>query len=228
MSDILSRLAEPFPPDRVSWRLGALSSDKKKGIALAYIDARDVQDRLNQVCGPHWQCEHIPSGERKVTCRIGIKIGDEWIWRSNGAGDTDIEGEKGSYSDSFKRAAVLFGIGRYLYDVASPWVELEAAGRSFKIKESELPKLRKVLEGKQTPEPKSEPKKPGLILKVAGKPDQTFEDEKAWFVALATAVKANPFDWSANRPTAVKLAKESEEWIALAKKIGGMAAPAAA
>jgi hypothetical protein len=38
-----------------------------------------------------------------------------WISRCDGADDTNIEGAKGGLSDAFKRAAVKFGIGRYLY-----------------------------------------------------------------------------------------------------------------
>lgn len=146
MNDILGKLAALFPPDRISWRVGSTNRDKTKGMALAYLDARDVQDRLNDVCGVNWQCEHIVSNAgTKVTCRIGVKFGDEWVWRSNGAGETDYEADKGSYSDSFKRAAVLFGVGRYLYDLSAPWVEIEPMGKSFKIKESELPKLMRLL-----------------------------------------------------------------------------------
>lgn len=141
MIDILDRLAAPFSPAEVDWRLGTMKQDKTKGMALAYIDARTVQDRLDDVCGPLWQCEHVVSGDKRVTCRIGIKIGDEWVWRSDGAGETDVEGEKGSYSDSFKRAAVKWRIGRYLYDLASPWVEVEPMGKSYKIATHEKAKL---------------------------------------------------------------------------------------
>lgn len=144
---IFSRLKAPFPPDRVSWRVGSTTGDKKKGLALAYIDARDVMDRLDDVVGPAgWQCQY-PHANGKTVCSIGILASDQWIWKADGAGDTDVEAEKGALSDAFKRAAVRWGIGRYLYDVASPWVELEPAGRSFKIKDSELPKLRKLLGG---------------------------------------------------------------------------------
>ena len=141
MSDMLDRLSAPFSPSEVDWRLGTMKQDKTKGMALAYIDARTVQDRLDAVCGPLWQCEHVVSGDKRVTCRVGIKIGDEWVWRSDGAGETDVEGEKGSYSDSFKRAAVKWRIGRYLYDLASPWVEVEPMGKSFKIAAHEKARL---------------------------------------------------------------------------------------
>lgn len=138
----LNALKNPFPPDRISWRIGATANGK--GIALAYIDARDVMQRLDEVCGPeNWQCEY-PHASQKTVCRIGIRIGDEWIWKSNGAGDTDYESEKGALSDAFKRAAVLWGIGQYLYDLDSPWVALEGK----KIAKHEYARLHKLVGGK--------------------------------------------------------------------------------
>jgi len=147
----LDDLKNPFPASVISWRIGATNKKQMapnpatKGIALAYIDARDVQRRLDDVCGPAgWQARHeTTSGSPKVTCHLGIKCGDEWIWKSNGAGETDVEADKGAYSDAFKRAAVMWGIGEYLYHVNSPWVEL----KNGKIKDDELPKLIKILGG---------------------------------------------------------------------------------
>lgn len=123
--DSISKLAAEFPKDAISWRAQSVTKDGTKAMALAYIDARDVMERLDDVCGPAgWQCDY-PHASEKTVCRIGIKIGDEWIWKSNGAGNSDIEAEKGALSDAFKRAAVLWGIGRYLYALESPWVPCE-------------------------------------------------------------------------------------------------------
>ncbi len=151
-----TKLQEPFPVEKISWRVGSTTGDKKRGLALGYIDARDVQDRLDAVCGPqNWQ-NRFTHAETKTICEIGIRIGDEWIWKANGAGDTDYEAEKGAISSSFKRAAVMWGIGKYLYDLSVIWVEIEPMGKSFKIKDGEYPKLRALLTGKQA-EKKSEP-----------------------------------------------------------------------
>lgn len=129
----LSKLKEPFPPEKISWRVGSTTQAKDKGMALAYIDPRDVMGRLDEVCGPeNWQALH-PHANGKTSCKIGIKIDGEWIWKENGAGDTDFEADKGAFSDSFKRAAVLWGIGRYLYDTPNVWVEIEPMGKSYKI-----------------------------------------------------------------------------------------------
>lgn len=157
-----ARLAAPFPPARVSWRVGSTNKDKTKGMALAYIDARDVMDRLDAVCAPAgWQCRY-PHANGKTVCEVGIKVGEEWVWKADGAGDTDYEAEKGALSDAFKRAAVRFGIGRYLYDVESPWVEVEPMGKSFKIKEHEYRRLRRLLTGEPPPPEKKEPEKPAV------------------------------------------------------------------
>lgn len=134
-------LTAPFPADAVSWRVGSTNREKTKGMALAFIDARDVMDRFDAICGPGgWQCRY-PHANGKTVCEIGLKLDDEWVWKADGAGDTDVEAEKGALSDAFKRAAVRWGVGRYLYALPSPWVEIEAYGRSYKIKDSEVRKL---------------------------------------------------------------------------------------
>ncbi len=48
---------------------------------------------------------------------------------------------KGGISDSFKRAAVLWNVGRYLYDLEPVWVAVEPRGRSYAIRKEEYPRL---------------------------------------------------------------------------------------
>jgi len=159
----LKQLAQPFPGNQVKWRVGATTGDKKKGLALAYIDARAVMDRLDEACGPeNWQSKIEVHGER-VLCSIGINIkaGDgmaeapEWVWKTDGAGATEVEGDKGGISDAIKRAAVHWGVGRYLYSMDSPWVVLD---KYKKIDKSEFAKLDKLAGGTPTPaEPPTPP-----------------------------------------------------------------------
>lgn len=142
---IFDELRRPFPPERVSWRVGATNGTR--GLALAYIDARDVMERLDEIVGPAgWQCRY-PHANGKTVCEIGIFYNEEWIWKADGAGDTDVEAEKGALSDAFKRAAVRWGLGRYLYDIESVWVEIEQHGKSKVIKQSEYAKLARLLGG---------------------------------------------------------------------------------
>lgn len=128
MNEFMQQLAAPFPANKIHWRVGATTGDKSKGIALAYLDARDVMERLDLVAGPqNWQCRYPFIG----CCELVIRCDGDWISKANGAGETDVEGEKGQYSTAFKRAAVLWGIGRYLYDLPNAWAPLEQRGRSY-------------------------------------------------------------------------------------------------
>jgi hypothetical protein len=151
-ADIFARLAAPFPPERVSWRVGSTTQDKTRGMALAYVDARDVQDRLTEVMGCNWQNRYVPMPNGTMCCEIGLLIDGAWIWRANGAGQTDFEAEKGAYSDAFKRAGVMWGVARYLYDLDSPWVEIEQRGRTAVIKKAEYAKLEALLARKGAPQ----------------------------------------------------------------------------
>ncbi|MCP5003298.1 MAG: hypothetical protein GY941_05000 [Planctomycetes bacterium] len=125
---ITEALKKPFPINRIHWRVGATSAKREgvkpweasQGIALAFIDARDVMKRLDDVCGDLWQAKSPYKGY----CEIGLMVSGEWLWRGNSAGETDVEGEKGQASDAFKRAAVLWGVGRYLYQLPNVWCSL--------------------------------------------------------------------------------------------------------
>ena len=133
ITELQARLSEPFHPKRVHWRVGSTWERNGKTFTnpLAYIDARDVMERLDAVIGSSgWsdRYEETPSG--RIICRLSVvlpmgKDSFEWVTKSDGAGSTGFEGEKGAISDAFKRAAVKFGIGRYLYGIKSEPVELE-------------------------------------------------------------------------------------------------------
>lgn len=135
--DIFKLLSEPFNPKTVKWRVGSTNAKKlgckpweaTSGMALAYVDARIVMVRLDDVLGPNnWQDEYEETAQGRMLCKLSVRVGDEWITKSDGAGMTGTEGEKGAISDAFKRAAVKFGIGRYLYAFPNKWVDLSNGG----------------------------------------------------------------------------------------------------
>lgn len=209
----LSDLAKPFPPERVSWRVGSTTQDKKRGMALAYIDARDVMDRLDEVCGPAgWSCRYPQTSGKAVICEIAIWINDRWVAKEDGAGDTDVEAEKGALSDAFKRAAVKWGIGRYLYDLDSPWVELEPAGRSYKIADREMKRLRDMLAGKGPAAPAPTPR-PGPKIQLVDPGDGTVTEyarASEFLAALREKMQTEDpvFWWGVNGSTAKHLAEK--------------------
>ena len=144
----LKQLREPIPSAQISWRVGATNLDKTRGQALPYIDNRIVQNRLDDVLGPeNWsnRFEEVVVNNQlmAVRCIIGVRIGDEWVEKEDGANldDSSSSGNaaemaiKGVYSDAMKRAAVQWGIGRYLYEFEAPWVTLDDRQRLAHIPE---------------------------------------------------------------------------------------------
>jgi hypothetical protein len=100
------------------WRVQ--SANQYGASCVAYIDARQVQDLLDEVCGPgFWQCKYSEH-KGNLFCSIGIDTNDGtddpiWVWKSDCGTESQVEKQKGEASDAFKRAAVMWGIGRFLY-----------------------------------------------------------------------------------------------------------------
>ena len=131
----LQRLQDKFPASQVTWRVARESSKGDKVQVLAYLENRDIMYRLDSVCGQeNWRNEYkeFNVGDHKgVICGISININGEWITKWDGAESTNVEGFKGGLSDSMKRAAVQWGIGRYLYYLDSMYATLLEKGEHF-------------------------------------------------------------------------------------------------
>lgn len=132
----LMKLAEPFPPDDIEWRISRAGMGKK-GIychVLAYITARAIQQRLDEVCGPaNWRNEppqviQLQGNIVAMTGGISIKVGGEWITKWDVAEPTNIEPAKGGFSGAMKRAGAQWGIGRYLYYLDEAFAEVSEEG----------------------------------------------------------------------------------------------------
>lgn len=135
LKDLFAKLAKPFKPSDIEWRAGATTADKTKALALAYITARAVMDRLDEVMGPeNWRDEYAAGPDGGVICGLSLRINGEWITKWDGADNTEFEAVKGGLSDAFKRSGYKWGIGRYLYKLDSVWVSCEVHGKTVSIK----------------------------------------------------------------------------------------------
>lgn len=146
--EIIGAFAQPFPTEDVDWRITATTKDKNRGIAAPYVKSRAIQSRLDAVVGPyHWKPEyqlwHTAEGKGSQLCGIAIYIEErgEWLQKWDGAENTDYEAIKGGISDAFKRAAVTWGIGRYLYGIPKVWVDIEQRGKNYVITDDAMPDL---------------------------------------------------------------------------------------
>ncbi len=131
MATNLLALQAKFDPRDIEWRVGRAGKSERGlpyATALAYLTNRAIQQRLDDVVGPgNWRNEyrewHV-GDKHGVLCGISINVGDEWVTKWDGAENTDIESIKGGLSDSMKRAAVQWGIGRYLYNLEQTFVNI--------------------------------------------------------------------------------------------------------
>lgn len=126
-----AKLTEPFPANDIEWRAGATNPEKTKALALAYTTSRAIMNRLDAVAGPaNWRDEYASGPDGGVLCGLSLRIDDEWITKWDGADNSDIEAVKGGLTDAFKRVAVKWGIGRYLYNLDGVWVECTVRGKT--------------------------------------------------------------------------------------------------
>lgn len=137
-----------FADADIEWRLQWNDEAKGNGLAVPYVNNRAIQNRLDKAVGvDKWKNEYIPwhhDGKKaSQICGISIYFEErgEWVTKYDGAENSDIEPVKGGLSDSMKRAAVEWGIGRYLYGMDAIFVATEKKGRSVVIKEAERSKL---------------------------------------------------------------------------------------
>ena len=175
--DTLASLAAPFDEKDIAWKPQTVTQNR--ALAVAYIDARTVAERLDQVVEGDWSFDWEQASNGCVKGRLtvcGIIRCDVGEQGDGPQGKT----LKAAVSDALKRSAVLFGVGRYLYHLPAQWVDYDAQHKRL-VHTPELPDWAKP-EGAQSqsapqpgeqqpPPPITESKKPQPVQqKAAPKP----------------------------------------------------------
>jgi hypothetical protein len=134
-------LAAPFDPEQVEWRPQGKTGAGARVQLVAYVDARTVMERLDAVCGVGgWSFELTPIVSDAQELRVARgRLTISGVSRDDVDTASNWEPSKGCASDALKRAAVLFGIARYLYALPAVWCTLDDRGR---VPEAMLAKLR--------------------------------------------------------------------------------------
>jgi hypothetical protein len=141
VAEALVRLEEPFASKDVKWLVAATSRDGRKGRVTPYADPRAYTDRLNMVfTASGWTRAYtvqtlapitrlkkgkpIQTGKVLVTCVVSIPgvgthsgCGEEWAEDPNALTSAEAQ--------AFKRACSNFGLGRYFYNFAEMWVDID-------------------------------------------------------------------------------------------------------
>jgi hypothetical protein len=135
-------LSKPISPEEIEWRPKGLNKDKNKLLVLPYIDNRCVMNRFDEAFGwENWSSETIViegtydkvkdrygnektvSIQRGFATTIRVNTPEGMVSKTDVGENSDIEPLKGGFSDSMKRCAVQFGLGRGLYDYPTVYIE---------------------------------------------------------------------------------------------------------
>ena len=132
--EIFEKLSEKFPAESIEWRISQSGKKANGDIwarCLAYITNRAIQDRLDAVFTPFGWRNEFREWKGGQLCGISVKYDGEWITKWDGAQDTQFESMKGGISGSMKRAAVQWGIGRYLYNLDEAFAIVSDKGKHY-------------------------------------------------------------------------------------------------
>lgn len=208
---IAAELAAPFDPDDVDFRVQGRASTEGKAQILAYIDARTVQDRLDAVVGiENWSFDWtaIATDDKGEIVSVKATITVYGISKSDVGVASNVEGDKGAVSGGEKRAAVQWGIGRYLYALPATWQTVDAKGR---ISPATLAALRKTLPTSKHVKPSPSLPEPTPIRRVQARMEQLVPvdpTEKQWADLKLRIHKA-------------KMCKNKDEFDRLMEQTGG-------
>jgi hypothetical protein len=181
MKEITEALAAPFQLHDVKFKPAVVSGNR--ALALAYVDARVIQDRLDEVLGVDgWQDSYKVLEDGTVVCRLRLRIGQEWVTKTD-VGSPSEQGDSGdqrkaAFSDALKRAAVKFGVGRYLYRLRAQWVDYDGHKKQFtqtpKLPPFAMPRKAKAAAGAEAaPEPQEARKAQATEVRKPERPEVT-------------------------------------------------------
>lgn len=127
-------LAAPFEPTEIKFKPQAVKGNR--ALALAYVDARAIQDRLDEVLGVEgWSDDYELLADGSAICRLRCKLGGDWLTKVDVGSPSEQpdagDRMKAAFSDALKRAAVKFGVGRYLYRLPALWADYDPVKRQF-------------------------------------------------------------------------------------------------
>ncbi len=141
VKEAVAALEVPFPPSLIEWRVTNTTKNQQpaRGQVIPYADQRAYTDRLNALFTPagwtrkytiHTSANFERSQDKTIVAKVLVSC-ELTIF---GLGSHSATGEEfaddpnaltAAEAQAFKRAAVCFGLGRYLYYFTGTWVDLD-------------------------------------------------------------------------------------------------------
>lgn len=121
--------APSVPLAEVEWRVDGKPTTKDGQTScrfVPYLDALWVSQALDEWAGAeNWQDDYEVvsiGGKDAMLCRLSVKLGGEWVRKTDAGVASNFEGQKGAVTDAFKRCASRkWGVGRNVYDLPTLW-----------------------------------------------------------------------------------------------------------
>lgn len=147
---MIDKLKAPFKEKEIEWRVQScgINKDGRSWVkVLAYVTARAIQNRLDEVFGiDGWKVEYrTGSNDNNIICRLSFWSDkrNEWIYKEDGCSETQVEPFKGGISGALKRTAASgLSIGRYLYYLDETFaeckLEIEKGWNKCKTKDNKI------------------------------------------------------------------------------------------
>jgi len=134
LNEALEALKAGTPEAEKKYRIGNVYDDiQGKATILTYVDARYVQDTLDKYVGPECWSNNFIEIKGNMFCEITIEMDGQSVSKMDCGVESNVEKQKGEASDAFKRAAVMFGIGRDLYSSETLFADLEKKGGKWRL-----------------------------------------------------------------------------------------------
>jgi hypothetical protein len=134
---IKAELEKPFDPALVQWKPGATTKDKKRAMAMPYVESRPYMDRLDEAAPGQWEDDiELSEFPDRVGATVRLTVagvthtGDGECLLSTGKG-AEQNAVTSATSQAFKRACAKHGLGRYLYGLPRMRMDYDAQKRRF-------------------------------------------------------------------------------------------------
>lgn len=194
--EIANKIAKLKKTIPFKWRVQSELKGKNLVRMIAYVDARDVAEQLDNIVGPENWTDTFKDVKGSLFCSIGINVDGVWVHKSDCGVASRTEKEKGESSDAFKRAAVKWGINRDAYKVGM----LDIQSREFSGKNYPCDSTGKFLKGQALYDhcnglaKISELENYDIDLDEDYDPDSKFNELLARYDRVKDLIPANEFD----------------------------------
>ncbi|MDA3813658.1 MAG: Rad52/Rad22 family DNA repair protein [Candidatus Cloacimonetes bacterium] len=124
VNELEKKLKEPVRRSDLSFNITNVDKTNRKVQVKSQIKSQALMNRLDDLFGIDGWKDRYAVLYNCVTCKLSIKLGDNWITKENSAPLVNAESLNEAFTDALRQAAVRFGLGRYLLDLPNIYVDI--------------------------------------------------------------------------------------------------------